>query len=466
MCRDGSVNSMRLSLLLILLAFSIAVHTADAQTVADMHSSCQIHPVMFDGWDAQEISNDWIRLVFVPSLGGRLMQVSFNGHPYLYVNPKTKGEYISPIKAAGRWINYGGDKVWPMPEGNQDEQHWVLQSGPLDDGPYVFKVLSRSRSCIVQLAGPPDSSTGLQYTREISIGRDSPEIYFHAVMKNVTGHPIHWAIQSVSQYDVADPVDSSRYNQNFWAFAPVNTESSYVNSYHVVDGLANDPSFSVKDDLFRLHWKYLQNEVWLDSRDGWIAVVDGTSGYAMVEKFSYTMNGTYPGKATVIFYKNGPAVGLDTKGYPRLTSTDPAKDPYYMEAEINSPLVALQPGSTYAMDTEWFPARMDENLRTVTYAGAIAQPFAISTTPGGTYATGCIGVFFPGTLQANLFDEQGIEKGRILLQNVDPREKIELNKRVVISPDIVRVSLHLIGANGLDYGSLGEAFTHKPTKAK
>ncbi|MHB1935541.1 MAG: hypothetical protein ACYCOR_03020 [Acidobacteriaceae bacterium] len=458
---------MRLLLSTILLMFGVGACTASAQAAAAVpHGACQVRSIAFDGWKGQEVTNDWVRLIFVPSLGGRLMQVSFNGHPYLFINPKTKGEYIPPKEAAGRWINYGGDKVWPMPEGNQDEQHWVLQSGPLDDGPYVFKVLSRSPSCIVQLAGPPDSSTGLQYTREITIGRDSPEISFHAVMKNFTGHPIRWSIQSVSQYNLATADDPTQYNRKFWAFAPVNADSAYPGGYRVVDGLANDPSFNVKDGMFSLNWKYLQNEVWLDSRDGWIAVVDGTSGYAMVEKFSCTMNATYPGSATVIFYKTGPAVGLDTKGYPELRSTDPRQDPYYMEAEINSPLVALQPGSTYAMDTEWFPARMDENLRTVTYAGAIAQPFAISTTPGGTYATGSIGVFFPGTLQANLFDEQGIEKGRILLQNVDPREKIELNKRVVISPDIVRVSLHLIGANGLDYGSLGEAFTQQPTKAQ
>lgn len=141
---DGSVNSMRLSLPLILLVFSIAVRTADAQTgAADAHSACQIHPVIFDGWKAQEVKNDWVQLLLVPMLGGRLMQVSFNGHPYLFVNQETKGECISPAEAAGRWINYGGDKIWPMPEGSQDEQHWVLQSSALDDGSYNFRVLSQ-----------------------------------------------------------------------------------------------------------------------------------------------------------------------------------------------------------------------------------------------------------------------------------------------------------------------------------
>lgn len=198
----------------------------------------------------------------------------------------------------------------------------------------------------------------------------------------------------------------------------------------MVDGLADDPSFSVRNGLFRLHWKHLQNEVWLDSQAGWIAVVDGMSGYAMIERFEYAANATYPWKATAIFYKNGPSVQLDARGYPRFTSADPGKDPYYMEAELNSPLVVLQPGSIYAMDTEWFPSRLDDNLKAVMYAGAVARLFAILITPSRTYATGTFGVFFPEKLVAYLLDKQGIERKQVLLANVDLRGKVELHQSV------------------------------------
>ena len=170
-------------------------------------SACHVHPVVFDGWQAQQVSNDWVRLTFVPQLGGRLIQVTFNGHPYLFVNPVYKGKYISPAEAAGRWINYGGDKIWPLPEGNDDEQHWQGASTPLDDGAYAFSVLAQGARCTVRLEGPPDPPTGLQYTREISIGSDSPEISFHAITKNFTGHSITWSVQSVSQYNLSDAGD-------------------------------------------------------------------------------------------------------------------------------------------------------------------------------------------------------------------------------------------------------------------
>src|SRR5579863_2684232 len=83
-------------------------------------SSCKIQSADFDGWTAKELSNQWLQLIFVPQLGGRLMQVTFAGHPYLFVNPKYRGKYFPPSTANGKWFNYGGDKLWPMPEGKDD----------------------------------------------------------------------------------------------------------------------------------------------------------------------------------------------------------------------------------------------------------------------------------------------------------------------------------------------------------
>ena len=64
--------------------------------------------------------------------------------------------------------------------------------------------------------------------------------------------------------------------------------------------------------------------------------------------------GDYPSKATTIFYKNGPTVEMDEKGMPYLRSSSIEKTPYYMEAELNSPMAVLGPGETYAFDTTWY----------------------------------------------------------------------------------------------------------------
>ena len=386
------------------------------------------------------------------------MQVSFNGHAYLFVNPVYKGKYVSPAEAAGRWINYGGDKIWPLPEGNDDEQHWQGASTPLDDGAYAFSILAQGARCTVRLEGPPDPPTGLQYTREISIGSDSPQIFFHAITKNFTGHSITWSVQSVSQYNLSDAADPRQYNHDFHAFTPLNPNSAYLLGYHVRDGLANDPSYSVKDGLFHLNWKYLESEVWLDSVAGWVALVDGATQYAMVEKTKHITGGDYPDKATVIFYKNGPTVQLNAKGMPFLTSTSLEETPYYMEAELNSPMAVLGPGETYAFDSNWFPSRLSGEFNTVTEAGLVGEPLAARRAGDKIELSGSFGVFFPGELKAFLYDEGGLGTGEVRVEAVHPQEPVILHQAIAAPKNIARISIHLIDSNGVDRGALGEVF--------
>ena len=438
---------MKSSVIFCLLAVSMAAGAA-----------CTVQPVVYEGWQAQQVANDWVQLTFVPQLGGRLMQVTFNGHPYLFVNPVYKGKYVSPAEAAGRWINYGGDKIWPLPEGNDDEQHWQGASTPLDDGAYAFSVLSQGAKCTVRLEGPPDPPTGLQYTREISIGSDSPQISFHAITRNFTGHSITWSVQSVSQYNLSDAKDATQYNHEFWAFTPLNPRSSYLLGYHARDGLANDPAYSVKDGLFRLNWKYLESEVWLDSIAGWVALIDGATQYAMVEKTKHVLGGDYPDKATVIFYKNGPTVELDAKGMPYLTSRSLEKTPYYMEAELNSPMAVLGPGESYVFDTNWFPSRLSGDFTTVTDAGLVGKPLVARRIGDKIELSGTFGVFFPGELKAYLYDEGGVEASEVALQAVQPQDPVALHQAIAAAKNIARVSIHLVDSSGVDRGALGEVF--------
>jgi hypothetical protein len=415
---------------------------------------------MFEGWQAREISNAWVKLVIVPQLGGRLMQVVFDGHAYLFVNPKYKGQYFPPSEGAekGKWFNYGGDKIWPLPEGTEDEHHWPGPlSDVLDDGEYKFQVLSEGSRCAVKLEGVADARTGLQYSREITLLSDSPAVKFHAVMKNSSHRRIEWSMQSVTQYDTEDASKPAGYNREFWAFAPANPHSAYLEKYHVRSGLANDPSFSVSAGWFRLHWLPLMNEVWLDSREGWIAVVDGISRYAMVERFTFHPGAEYPGKASVIFYKNGATLEIDQQGQPALTSHQPDSAPRYMEAELNSPMVALEPGQTYAMDTEWFPVRAGKELSGVTKSGVAGTTLVAQRTANGIQLRGTFGVFFAGTLKAQLCDRRKTLLATVDLGHVDPREFITLEKEIAAPEAAEHVTLHLVDLHGVDRGPLGTA---------
>jgi hypothetical protein len=418
-----------------------------------------VEPTRYRGWDAQRVANRWVTLIIVPQLGGRLLQVSFGPHEYLFVNPVYLGQYFPPSQGAalGKWFNYGGDKIWPLPEGHQDENHWPGGSDALDDGAYKFQVLSTGGTCTARLEGPHDEPTGLQYSRQISLASDSPRISFQAIMKNISGHRIRWAVQSVTQYDAADGRGRSSYNHDFWAFTPANPVSVFNRQFDAHSGPVDHPSYFVRDGLFTLHWAYLEGEVGVDSQAGWLAVVDGSSRYAMVERFEVQPRAEYPERASVIFFISGPSLRLDSKGMPEMTSAKTTDTPYYMEAELNSPLVTLAPGESYTFETEWFPARMGRELVGATDAGVIGKPIAASLDSGGIRLAGEFGVFYAGRLVGHLYDSRGVEVQVVPIAEVSPLEPVSLLQTIAARASAVRVSVHLVDEHGLDRGSLGEA---------
>jgi len=404
------------------------------------------------------MANRWVTLIIVPKLGGRLMQVTFGSHDYLFVNPLYLGQYFPPSQGAaeGKWFNYGGDKIWPLPEGTGEEQ-WPVGSDALDDGIYqLTPVQATGKTCTVRLEGPPDERTGLQYSREISIDTGSPKISFRAVMTNITGHPIRWAMQSVTQYNTADPSDLTNYNRDFWAFTPANPASVFNRQFDAHAGPIDHPSYSVRNNLFTLHWKYLEGEVGVDSTAGWVAVVDGLSSFAMLERFRFFPGADYPERASVIFYIDGPSLRLDSKGMPEISRAKLEDAPYYMEAELNSPLVTLAPGESYAFDSEWLPTRMTPHLVEVTDAGAIGRELAAVPGVGGLRLTGFFGVFYTGRLLARLYDARGVALKTLEVTKADPLEAVSLDTTISAPPETDMVSLHLLDERGLDRGSLGE----------
>jgi len=387
------------------------------------------------------------------------MQVIFAGHAYLFVNPKFAGQYFPPNSS--QWFNYGGDKLWLLPEGNNDEQHWAGNSDWLDDGPFTFRKVSEGQSCAIELTGPSDPQTGIQFIRTIRLDADSPRIRFHASMKNITGYTLEWSMQSVSQYDTSvsgtQGAEHAEMNPNFWTFTPANRSSSYLNRYHVRFGPAENPAVSVRgDNLFTVHYVHMAAELWLDSEEGWLAVVDGKTQYAMVERFQYEVSKPYPGKASVIFWTNGPEIRLNRDGNPSL-SPDPDASPYYLEAEINSPMCRLRPNESCSFETEWFPTRSGTEFHGVTDAGIVIRPLRATGMEGGKInLSGSFGVFYPGRAIARFYDEHGHSVGMTPVIEVDPSKEVSLDTEISPPTKAARLSIHLLDESGTDRGALQE----------
>jgi hypothetical protein len=434
---------------------------APSQAKSAATPDCRVESVDYQGWHAQRVSNRWVQLIIVPQNGGRLMQVTFDGHAYLFVDPKFAGKYFPPSQ--DEWFNYGGDKLWLLPEGDDDEQHWRGNSDVLDDGPYTFRKLSdgqlsEKQGCGIELTGPLDAHTGIQLSRTIRLDEDSPHIAFRASMKNISGHIVEWSMQSVSQYNTSDSADPSRSNRELWGFTRTNPSSAYLNHYHVRFGPAENPAATVRDDgLFSIHYSHLAAELWIDSTDGWLAVVDGSSHYAMVERFQYEKGKAYPGNATVIFWTNGPELRLNSDGVATVTDGSKGVSPFYMEAEINSPMCRLRPGEACQLETDWFPTRTDSEFHGVADAGIVTKPLtALSLANGKVKLSGSFGVFFPGRLAAHFYNEHGSMTDTLPLGEVTPTKPVAFDAEIAPRGKPTRLSLHVEDQDGLDRGALQE----------
>lgn len=443
-------------------------------------NSCTVKSTNYLGWKAEQLQNRWVTLEIVPQIGGRLMQVTFNGHDFLYINSQAQGQVFTPETTGRGPRNYGGDKIWPLPEGNQDEQHW-LQGGfqPLDYGVYTLQVLSHGPTCAVRMTGPPSPDIGQRYIREISIGSDSPVISFHNVMQNTSGFPQAWSEQTISEYPTHNA--DGTLNTKLWSVTELNPQTAYPGGYHIETGPQDNSAYSVSDGNLRVHWNNISQEVWIDSPSGWLASIDGSTGYTMVERHRIDHTAEYPGKATIIFYSAGarrqrppqaqtatPPATQPQQAQPSAQTPTPSEsqrqnqppaDGTFIEEEVNSPMVELAPGETYSLDTTWYPTRMGEDFKTTTWAGVIGTPLTATRTSDGLVLSGNFGVFYAGTLVAHLYPGRELTQK---LTSVTPFEPVQLQTTIQAPPNISRVSVHLVDANGIDRGPLGEVLVNPP----
>ena len=130
---------------------------------------------------------------------------------------------------------------------------------------------------------------------------------------------------------------------------------------------------------------------------------------------------------------------------------------------MNSPMIELKPGETYAMDTQWYPTRMGEDFKTATWAGVVGTPLTASRTAAGLVLAGGFGVFYAGDVVAHYYNRGGAPVGTVEKVAVaNPTEALQLQATVQAPPETARVSLHLVDAKGADRGPLGEVMVNPP----
>jgi hypothetical protein len=303
---------------------------------------CRLTREEYGGWKALRMANGLIELFVVPQLGGRIIQLRLGSRDFLYVNPRHQGRVYSTQEncAQAGWKNYGGSKVWPAPQGWERADQWPGPPDPvLDGGPYACRVVEASRERVaIHLESAPDPYTGLILSRHIELEENSSLVRILHTMKNSSLRRVRWAIWQVTQ-QAADP--------SIVVYAP-------ARRYRQMFG--DQPFEHIEADSQQPLWKLVyQDQVAkfaIEPEEGWLLALHPRNRVALLEEFPLFPGEAYPDGAPAEVWVNGrgtytiPGARIDTE-------KDSNGCDAFIETEVLSPLVTLDPGQEYSFPVTW-----------------------------------------------------------------------------------------------------------------
>jgi len=423
--------------------------------------SAKLEQTQYRKWNVYKLSNGLVSLFIAPEIGGRAIQLQLGEQEYFFVNKDLEGKVLpeSENNLQAGWANYGGDKVWPGPEGWMNDSEWVsIPYYILDGTHYQAEIVTNTPAEVaVRVTSPEDPRTGVQFIRTFHVYADTTRIKVGQVMRNISRREIRWGIWHLIQNDAADANDPSKPNPDLYMYLPLNPHSKYPDGYYKPYGDARHPSYEVLPGgrMLKVHYLYRVCKAAADSSAGWYAVVNGQKNIGLVENFKYFPDQEYPDGASVEQWNDGP--GTISRGpFDQTLADDPKKTPYFLETEGMSPYAKLEPGEEYSYPIYWSPTRVPNPISSDPTSGGVAsEPLTAKLTGPTVTLKGTFGVFTPGTLQADFLSVMGEELGHVTLQAVDPREVVRLDKTVPCPGNAFRVSLTARDRDGENRGVLG-----------
>ncbi len=422
--------------------------------------SAKIEKTQYKGWNVYRLSNGIVDLFIAPALGGRAIQLMLGGQEFFFVNADLAGKVLpaeqNNLKSG--WANYGGDKVWPAPEGWMSDEEWPsIPYFILDGSTFEAEiVINNAAEVALRVTSPHDPRTGVQFVRTFHVYAGTTRIKVDQLMRNISRRRVRWGIWHLVQHDAADLRDPAKPNPELYMYVPLNPGSKYPEGYYKPYGDARHPSYEVLHGgrMLRVHYFYRVGKIAADSDRGWYAVVNGQKNICFVENFKYFPEVEYPDGASVESWNDGPGT-LSRGPFDQTLPDDPKKTPYFLESEILSPYAALDPGEEYSFHVTWSPTRALNPIRNTVWAGAVSEAFSAKVEASQVILRGVFGVFTPGTAEAVFYSKVGEELGHEILQAVDPREVFRLERTVPLPRETFRISLLIRDADGENRGSLG-----------
>jgi hypothetical protein len=421
----------------------------------------KLERTQYNQWNVYKLTNGLVSLYVAPEIGGRAIQLQLGDQEYFFVNKDLAGKVLpeSENNLKTGWANYGGDKVWPGPEGYVSDEQWPsIPYYILDGASYKAEVVTNSASEVaVRVTSPQDPRTGVQFVRTFHVYADTTRIKVDQVMRNISRREIRWGIWHLIQNNAADVNDPSKPNPDLYLYIPLNPHSKYPDGYYKPYGDARHPSYQILPGghMLRVHYLYRVCKAAADSSAGWFGVVNGQKNIGFVENFKYFPEREYPDGASVETWNDGP--GMISRGpFDQILTDDISKTPYFLETEGMSPYATLEPGEEYSHPIYWSPTRVPNPIAgDPTSGGVVSEPLSARIDGNRVTLKGTFGVFTPGTLQAEFFGPMNDELSHVTLMDVDPRQVVRLDKTVPLPAEAYRVNLTARDSDGENRGFLG-----------
>ncbi len=397
-------------------------------------------------WFSLNLSNGLVAFSVVPSIGGRVMDLSLGETRVFYTNPRLRGKTISasPGTEFSLGRNYGGSKVWPAPQGWSSEQEWPGPPDPvLDCGLYGWQAALDPDVATVHLQSLHDEYCGITMRRDIKIGAGSSSVEVLHTMENTSRRPVRWSVWQVTQVDAS---------QGLEIFVP-------AKGFHQTFGDKPYPAvcFSAAERRVRLKYEDQVAKLAVEADQGWFASLDRARGFVLAETFSTTPGASYPDGAPVAFWISGQGTFTLHGDQVDMSAGTAGCDPH-VETEIMSPLTDLEPAQSCQFRTAWHLATIDApEIISVNYCGVIGAPLAVQPGSPARF-TGSFGTFWEADLQLVAYDRASQIVGAFDLGKVNPRRPVILDNNIALPPRTVRCSLVQFDSNHKQLGVLDRVY--------
>jgi hypothetical protein len=354
------------------------------------------------------LQTDDVRVGVVPALGGRVLSLVTRAGEHLFRNRELLDDAVHPTReiaeiqkasngALGSWLNWGGDKTWPAPQGWFRPDEWP---GPpdavLDGGPYIASWNVDDRGASVEMRSPHDPRTGLSIRRRVEVTRGKSGYRLTSTYTNTRDRDVRWAIWQVVQLPGARrvAVEATEVGLGVWISTGQDPE---VPVEHLIAGTGH---LKVDHGCAEVVWVPPQDvvgKVGFPTASGWLA--HANDGRLTALRFVPEPGATYPDRGSrVEVWMEHPL----SKPLPELGGLRPRNR--VVECEVLGPLQTMSPGSSTQLATDVLGCSGEGPVHDVQPGACLLEPLIAVSDRLRLNVTGRLGAFSTGPVTIELLD--------------------------------------------------------------